>query len=403
MSTLIGSANQPTSNTAKPPLPHGWSCHLSKSIPNRCYYFNRFSGDTTWDLGELLPETVNKPSTTITSENAQSMSTPQRDQQKPNVYSSWPKKEYRGRECLGMSAQAPGNEERADSCCGKLEAEKGGHVRGKKIPERGMSESQGSSRKYSGVRNPRQGRRKDSSREMLCSKRRSEDRNNEVQRYVKYVKNLDEKSRRLAEKRKYEEDRLEQVKHREDEISYEEKLLNKHQSVKDINRRIKHLEDERLKREKDMYLNEKELVRHLREEECLRNEREMRLQADRGGSPSCLQGKKGRLKHRGPTEDKDDCRSISVSALSFFTRRFHETKPRSPSVPKSVRERLGTIVSDGSRLGNTSRGPGNRCGYCGANDHAQATAKERKLYCAAFGTTCVHCGKMNHFAKMCRN
>ena len=149
MSTLIGSANQPTSNTAKPPLPHGWSCHLSKSIPNRCYYFNRFSGDTTWELGELLPETVNKPSTTITSENAQSMSTPQRDQQKPHVSSSCTEKVSRGRECANMKGQAPGNEERADSCCGKCEDEKGGtYLRGKETLDRGMSESQGRSRKY---------------------------------------------------------------------------------------------------------------------------------------------------------------------------------------------------------------------------------------------------------------
>ena len=105
-----------------------------------------------------------------------------------------------------------------------------------------------------------------------------------------------------------------------------------------MNRRIKHLEDERLNREKDMYLNEKELVRNLREEECLRSESERRLQADRGGSPSCLQGKKGRKKHRSLTEDKDYCRPISVSALSHYTRRFHETKPRSLSVPKSVRD-----------------------------------------------------------------
>ena len=55
-----------------------------------------------------------------------------------------------------------------------------------------------------------------------------------------------------------------------------------------------------------------------------------------------------------------------------------------------------------SRLGNTARSTGYQCGYCGADDHAQATAKERNLYCPAFGTSCGHCGKMNHFAEMCR-
>jgi len=40
---------------AKPPLPYGWSCHVSKSVPDRCYYFNRFTGANTWDLSELIP------------------------------------------------------------------------------------------------------------------------------------------------------------------------------------------------------------------------------------------------------------------------------------------------------------------------------------------------------------
>ena len=40
---------------SKPSLPFGWSCHVSKSVPGRCYYFNRFTNAKTWDLGELLP------------------------------------------------------------------------------------------------------------------------------------------------------------------------------------------------------------------------------------------------------------------------------------------------------------------------------------------------------------
>ena len=77
-------------------------------------------------------------------------------------------------------------------------------------------------------------------------------------------------------------------------------------------------------------------MRNLREEKRLRNGRERRLQSDRGGSPTCLQGKEGRKKHRSLTEDMDNCGSVTASALSCFTRRFHESKPRSLSVSKSV-------------------------------------------------------------------
>ena len=59
--------------------------------------------------------------------------------------------------------------------------------------------------------------------------------------------------------------------------------------------------------------------------------------------------------------------------------------PRSHSAPKSVREWLGPIVLVKSRLGITSRGCGNQCRYCGADDHVNDT--ERKLCCSAFGTT----------------
>jgi len=45
----------------KPSLPHGWSCHVSKSVPGKCYYFNRFTGAKTWDLGELLPGHSDNP------------------------------------------------------------------------------------------------------------------------------------------------------------------------------------------------------------------------------------------------------------------------------------------------------------------------------------------------------
>jgi len=56
MSVPSGSVQKPlAAGVTKPSLPHGWSCHVSKSIPGKCYYFNRFTGEKTWELGELLP------------------------------------------------------------------------------------------------------------------------------------------------------------------------------------------------------------------------------------------------------------------------------------------------------------------------------------------------------------
>jgi len=56
MSSLPGPPPKGSSAAStKPPLPPGWSCHVSKSVPGRCYYFNKFTGAKTWELGELLP------------------------------------------------------------------------------------------------------------------------------------------------------------------------------------------------------------------------------------------------------------------------------------------------------------------------------------------------------------
>jgi len=180
----------------------------------------------------------------------------------------------------------------------------------------------------------------------------------------------------------------------------------KQQSLEDINTKIKQLKDERLKREQDLNLNEEELLKK-RQLELLKMKRELKSQDDRNASTSttCLQskGKKGRKKQRSLiTVEKDESQSISKSALKFFTRRLHQPKQRSPSVPRPVMERLGPIVSVKSRLGNTSRGTGEQCQYCGEADHANVTFMERQQYCAAFGRACSYCGKMNHLAKMCK-
>jgi len=176
----------------------------------------------------------------------------------------------------------------------------------------------------------------------------------------------------------------------------------KQQSLEDINRRIKQLKEEGLKREQDLHLNEKELVKK-RKVELLRIKRERKSQDDRNANTS-LEVKKGRKKHRSPIiVEKDDSQSsISKSALKFFTKKLHKPKHNSPSVPRPVTERLGPIVSVKSRLGNTSRGPGEQCQYCGEADHANATFMERQQYCAAYGRVCSYCGKMNHLAKMCK-
>jgi hypothetical protein len=33
----------------KPSLPHGWVVQVSKTYPDRVYYFNKFTGNTTWE------------------------------------------------------------------------------------------------------------------------------------------------------------------------------------------------------------------------------------------------------------------------------------------------------------------------------------------------------------------
>jgi hypothetical protein len=56
MSIPIGSVPMlQSSGVPKPCLPPGWSCHVSRSVPGRCYYFNKGTGDKTWELSELLP------------------------------------------------------------------------------------------------------------------------------------------------------------------------------------------------------------------------------------------------------------------------------------------------------------------------------------------------------------
>ena len=54
----------------KPPLPPGWSCHLSKST-GMMYYFNRFTGAKTWDIGELIPGHSDRPTQALVAGSAE--------------------------------------------------------------------------------------------------------------------------------------------------------------------------------------------------------------------------------------------------------------------------------------------------------------------------------------------
>jgi len=57
----------------KPTLPHGWSCHLSKSVPGISYYFNRFTGAKTWDISELIPGHSDRPAQALVAGSAEQL------------------------------------------------------------------------------------------------------------------------------------------------------------------------------------------------------------------------------------------------------------------------------------------------------------------------------------------
>ena len=43
----------------KPQLPHGWTVRVSRSYPDRVYYFNTLTGATSWELPGLVePDTL---------------------------------------------------------------------------------------------------------------------------------------------------------------------------------------------------------------------------------------------------------------------------------------------------------------------------------------------------------
>jgi len=67
----------------KPTLPHGWSCHLSKSVPGISYYFNRFTGAKTWDIGEIIPGHSDRPAQALVAGSAEQSIFVRDQQQRP--------------------------------------------------------------------------------------------------------------------------------------------------------------------------------------------------------------------------------------------------------------------------------------------------------------------------------
>jgi len=303
--------------------------------------------------------------------------------------------------------------------------------------ERSRSKSR-SSKKRSGRREIRGRSIRSSSRETYQSKR--SDVNKYKERHDRgkvrntFHERVSREEKRLADKRRYEEDRLEQVKRREERVYRDEKMLDEEQRLADIKkeeRRVKQLEEERLKRERNLYLREEELlrlkcVRRLGTKRQTRSPSAGRLRERSRSrlivrnasissslSPDARQiSKKGKRSIKVAKDEVPERSSTSISPPRFPLRRsprplFKRTPDRctsrspSVSVSKSVKDRIGPIVSVKTRLGKGKpKHARKQCSFCGKAGHGNSTS-ERKKYCKAFGLTCWKCLKMNHVDKMC--
>jgi len=301
--------------------------------------------------------------------------------------------------------------------------------------DRSGSKSRSSKKPRSGKRERRGRSVRSSSRETYQSKR------NDVSKYKERhdrgkVRNtfhdrVSREEKRLADKRRYEEDRLEQVKRREERVYRDEKMLDEEQRLADIKkeeRRVKQLEEERLKRERNLYLREEELLRlkcvrrlgtkrQTRSPSAgrLRERSRSRLIVRNASISSSLSPDARQISKRSikvPKDEVPERSSASVSPPRFPLRRSprppskrtpDRRTSRSPSVSvsKSVKDRIGPIVSVKTRLGKGKpKHARKQCAYCGKAGHGNSTS-ERKKYCKAFGLTCWKCLKMNHVDKMC--
>jgi len=325
----------------------------------------------------------------------------------------------------GISEHRFGDNIRSDSSIKGIEK----HDRTNKTRGSGTSRGRSSSRSKKKPRSGKRARRgsstRSSSRETHSSKRYKVSGLKECGDNGKEVNKFNERvfreEKRLAEKRKYEEDRLKQVKRREERIAQDEKRLKEQQRLEDIKReerKVKQLEKERLKREKDLYIREEELMKL----KYKRNFRERRGRSTQSRSPSVL-GHRWRSRSRRVIRHSSNSSSSGVRQSSMNSNQKYgdnkrsdngkkpaslsPDKPRgrsvrrspSVSVSRSVLDRIGPVVSVKTRLGTVTSRRG-VCRYCGESHHGNE--KNRKLHCKAFGKICKTCGRRNHVAKMCR-
>merc|ERR1712142_425537 len=230
---------------------------------------------------------------------------------------------------------------------------------------------------------------------------------------------LDEK--RLIERRKYEEDRLKQVKEREDQIARDlfirQENLKRKTEIEE--RRLKAIEEERWRKEQNLYKgndsrNKRRDGEHHRYELSERSNYQHEVESSRRSSSlrsamSNISSEQLRSRYS---------RSRSRSNVSFSHEHGHDrvvkdvplspspemsnvrkpvfSRSRSPSrSSRKIFERVGPSVPLKDRLGYRPI-----CKYCGEKEHR--SLNERRKKCIAYGNKCGNCGKMNHLRRMCR-
>ena len=88
------------------------------------------------------------------------------------------------------------------------------------------------------------------------------------------------------------------------------------------------------------------------------------------------------------------------SASRLFQSQSHGMDAASSSYRRHKNETLRGYHDDDRKTTDKSE----QCYYCGKKGHGhRSLAKFRKKECPAYGHTCVHCGKTNHFDCVCKN
>jgi len=244
-----------------------------------------------------------------------------------------------------------------------------------------------------------------------------------------------------------------QVKDREDQLARDEKKfeeMEKLRVIKEEEKRVKAIEEERLKRERDLFIRQENLKRKTEiEERRLKAIEEERWRKEQ----NLYKGKDSRNRrdgehHRYELSERSNyqhevessrrssslrsemsnisseqlrsrySRSRSRSNVSFSHEHGHDrvvkdvtlspspemsyvrkpvfSRSRSPSrSSRKIFERVGPSVPLKDRLGYRPI-----CKYCGEKEHR--SLNERRKKCIAYGNKCGNCGKMNHLRRMCR-